>query len=945
MAVGTKTTAVFPNNTRGTMKLADQSATVDNVFIFYEDDNNTKPKYERIVDGAYSIRWAKVLANGTSQTSKIQAALSHARVTTMVLDMDGGGTVTCNGTLNCGGKYLMWMPGTKLSTSSTLVIDNAIIVGYAKEQLFASTNITLTNCKVGTDRFSSCWYTGVASGLDQQPQFQKSTDTCILNNIKNVYTPAFVQPYVLSKGVLLSKDANGDGNLEFFTLNWEGERRCYGNSGDTTLTLQNGVTDSFVIGWQRAKGLRIANMSIQGTNTNIQNLGSTRKWCEDQSFNWINGFRNNSSSPYAGLVGDIGSSGVAVGNRYPTHLSAYTDPSGGGSTDVVIEGMDIRHFVVNIALNPAGLPQNGDLTRIYDCWIQYCYSGIATGESQNRSCICRNIWCWGGVETLFDSRRYGDGTSNPPEVDCVNIAGGVRYLTRMCGFGNSHGQSIRAMHGELLYSLGGNFDGNDLGDLFISDTWIQFTGNVQADGDGTTTHHPKTMFRGGKLTVSGNSILSYYGGGSVPMSFCGLNVKFDTTAFDYLPFNNRTNGQINFSNCTSGEYWFGEDQTVDYRAENSPNSHPFFISGMKFNSQNSTRNTYNSFVKHKINKITGSSGFGIKNADFIFVGNLAVTNIWDPDLGAGGLPGYSHCDITLNIASTEFKMLQIGDYLLTQSTDEFGRANAVHGFGTIAAKNGGTGVITIKDIFLGVTAISYNFFLYRAQQFLPVFATGNCISGNNVISGIKIELSASQLPTIPIFSPYFPEGTMLLSYDGAGNATMSNPATATATNIDIISSDWKAIVHSYQPDPAQVDKIGWKKGDEIYNDRSDLFNTVLKWVCVKSGISNEAGRKPQFVAVEWFPDEFDPSADTSRIVEGYFTLNIKAKTDVDVPAFKIGSTFGGSEIFAATAINFADGWVDIIINFFDPTITTLYFGGITQQMHIKIEKIKPALIT
>jgi hypothetical protein len=575
MSVNISTSSGYPTNTLGTVRVAAASAVVDDVFVYL--DGSTK--WERVVDGPYNIRWAKVVADGTSQTSKIQAALSHSRVTTMVIDMDGGGTVTCNGTLNCGGKCLMWMPGTKLSTSTSLVIDNAIIVGYAKEQLFASTNITLTNCKVGTDKFSTCWYTGPASGSDQVTQFQKAADSCILNSIKYMYTPAFATNYVLSKGILLRKDSNADNILEFFSLDWTGDSNAFGNQGDTTFSMQN--VNDFAIGWQSVKGLRLRNFYLTGPNT-ISSTGTIRKWVEDPTYNFDNGLRTTSQSPCAGMVGDMGSTSIAGGNRYAAHSTLYSDPSVGGSTDVIIENCKISNFLVGIALNPGGLPQNGDAISINNCWIDYNKVAISTGESQNRSIFVNNLKCWGGTETVFDCFRFGDGTSCPVEVDGLNIAGGVRYLCRLSGFGNSHGMSIKRMHTELLYSLGGNFN-DDTGDLFISDSWINLAGNVQADGDGTSTHHPTSIFRGGKLTISGNSYLTYYGSGFGPMTFSAKDAVLDCVQLQHLPFNSYLGGQTTFRNCKIGIFNFGENNIIDgVLSDSIPDQAPYFTTGMTF---------------------------------------------------------------------------------------------------------------------------------------------------------------------------------------------------------------------------------------------------------------------------------------------------------------------------------------------------------------------------
>jgi hypothetical protein len=907
--------------------------------IFYWTGSDGKI-YERVITSSMRAVNCGIYADGTDMTSRLQAAVDHAKINEIIFDVKGGGDITINGAVNVPtGKVLKIYGGTKFIGTGT--IDNAIIRAHKRAFIF-DTSIKLTRTNTWDGKFSLMWYGAkpVTSAVVTALRLQTAVDNAILSGARAMVLPRGV--FNVNKGIVLRKDSNGDGLSDFFGCSLEGEVKTFGDPTGVESVISLVNSNSFALGIHRGKGVRIKNIFVQGQNSNIQNLGTTRKWCEDPAFDWgLTTFRNNSVSPHCGFAVDpLGTTAVASGNRYPDFSTLYTDASNAGSTDVIFEHCVARYFIIGYCMNPGGLPQNGDAITIRDSWGDFNYVSVSTGESQNRSIFIENFKVWGGVETVFDCKRYGDGTSNPVEVDGLNIAGGVRNLCRLTGFGNSHGISFKRVHAELLYSLGGNFEG-DTGDMLISDSWFQFTGNLMADGDGTSTHHPISIFRGGNLTVIGNTYLTYYGSGSGPISFSATSAVFDTVQLDDLPLNTHPVGQTTYRNCRFGIFNFGDGGTIDVMPEIVPNSSPLFVNDMTLNTRFSTFDFYGSVQRRKIYNGNHAGGFTLKDASMFFIGpTIAISNIVDPDVTVG----YTHCEFTLTPSTDEFKMLQVGDKILGQATDEYGRANILHHFGTVVSKNNGTGLVVVKDIRLGLTAGSYALFLYRPHKVIPVVAVGNCIAGNVNVSGIVIERNATQLPIgVTIISPYFPQGTYLVSYDGAGNAVFSNPANATVNGFDIISSDWKGRIHSSQPSPTHPLLIGFKKGDEIFNISPGQYNTVMKWMCIKSGVTNTA-IKPAFIATEWYPDEFTATGTDQRTVEGYFTLNFKVKASADLTGFKIGTTAGGADIFSAQPILAADGWVDIRVDFFDPTITTIYFGGITASTDIKIMKSEPVAI-
>jgi hypothetical protein len=426
-------------------------------------------------------------------------------------------------------------------------------------------------------------------------------------------------------------------------------------------------------------------------------------------------------------------------------------------------------------------------------------------------------------------------------VEEANIAGWNRYLCRLNNF-FSNGLTLNNSHIEILQALGGNFEA-DAGILHITNTLVNLAGDV-LPGDGTAVHHAVTIFRGGTLSMK-NSTLTYYSAGFGAMSFSAQSAIFDNVALDFLPINSLVNGQTQYRHCKYGAFTFGEGERIDYVLPNSAaDQRPLFVTDMDYITGLTTRDIYNSFTRKKINRTAGTnvggSRRGLKDAQLMYLGNITVSNIQNPDNALG----YTHCEFTLSTSSEEYKMLQVADVIVFPTTNEFGMTNVMTTFGTVQSKSAGT--IVIKQFPRGTTTIPYDLFLYKPQQLILPFATMNITSGSPNLSGVIIEGSGTQLPTgITINSPYFPEGTYLVSYDGAGNGVASNNATATKTNVDLLSSDWQGIIYGGPPDPAQTDKIGFKQGDIIWNVRTDIETSVVFWTCTTSGITNTS-RSPAF---------------------------------------------------------------------------------------------------
>jgi len=670
------------------------------------------------------------------------------------------------------------------------------------------------------DHVSVKWYGATGNGsTDDISAIQATVNACIASGIKKVYFP--VGNYRITKGIVVQPTS---GFLEAMVI--EGETASYGGSeGQAKIIIDN--ANSFALALDKVKGARVRNLTITGKNTALGSL-TPYQVQQDPTTNWINGVRNNIHSPHAGIVIDPFNSSVTGTEQYPDFTSFYTSTM--GSTDIVIESCTVRYFAVDYCISPTGADKNGDAIKLNNCWGDYAYAAVSTGETQNRSVYVTNFKCWGYTHTIFDTRTYGNGSGTPPEVDGLNVAGGVRFLCELNNWAGSKGLIIRNMHAELLYSLGGNFSSLS-GDLVIEDSWVAFTGNAPSQSSSITSIRPPvTIFNGRSLKVV-SSTFNQYGspGGATPLQVAGRIVVFEKCLLDYLPFNtNDRYAQLILRDCSvSGiTYPVGDNQIIhDGKPPELASSTILFTSGMKWHT------SLGAWKRVKVEDLTSQLS---KDVRYVIISTtITLSNIDDSMLTA---------QFILASSSNDFKVLKQDDILLTSFTDEYG--NSKYGvFGKVTSTDPATGTVKIGSIAKGLTpSTTYSLLVYRNEFLIPPLVLGNITSGSNVMTNVLVELGSTNLlaTNIPVYSQYFPNGTYIVSYNNtAATITLSNNANATIAGVELLSSNWQSLIWSY-PFPNDPAGFGYKAGDIIYNARPDLYPNISYWICTRSGISNSA---------------------------------------------------------------------------------------------------------
>jgi hypothetical protein len=807
---------ISPNDTGGVMKLVDSSAVVDNIFIF--TDGTDKFRWTNNWKGVYPLSQAKVLAGDSSdKTTILQAVLNHADI--KVVELDAQQVITISGTLNCNGKIIQFTNGSKFTGTAT--IDNAVILGEDNDQLF-DTTITLTNSKSGKSYFSAKWYGALGNGNNIDTEaLQKVLDTCVNNKTRRIFFPQGT--YKIDKGIYVRLGNTSSVFAENITI--EGPVVTVNGAGtEASIVCTN--PNSFALGLQRVKGTKVKNLSFIGPNHAMDTF-KLYDVIQNPDANFSAGMRDERTSPNAGIVIDPFSHSGHT-SMYPGFEALYTEVQRGGSTDVIIENCDVKHFVVNYMISPTGYMQNAERIVIRDCWGDRCKSAIAVGQHQTRSVYVENFGCWVKTETVLDSERYGEGTGCPPDVNGLNIAGGVRYVCRLNNW-FSNGMHIVNMHAEELGSLGGNFS-SAIGKLTIKDSFIDIIGGMTSTAlTGASIQAAITQFQGDYLVLENCTFHSYSNNISVPINIAANNVVFTNCTLGLIPFAQGGSGQITFNACTlvgngipfgDGHVFYGKAP-----AEISYTGWPFMT------------------------KMEWFTGFQVASLRRVKREKIDINN-WPQQKGISLIPydtqitlssiNMNNLEATFNIpASSEFfKFLQIHDVLVTFTTDEFGR-NVTAQLGKVWSKNASTGEITLKNIMKGASlATPYFLALYKQEVLIAPLIIGNLSSGSNTITNVLLENYAVGVPIgVMINHKLLPIGTYIVSYDhSTGTITLSNNATGTATRQTFVSSDWEGLQVGV-PDLYHPRRIGYKIGDKIINDDFITYPNVLHWTCTKPGVT------------------------------------------------------------------------------------------------------------
>jgi len=281
---------------------------------------------------------------------------------------------------------------------------------------------------------------------DDTTALQNAINYCIANQRKlfvNVGTYKISSPLIVGSwsGTFWS----------YSSIEIEGEK--FGFEANTALTKMAQIVptfnNTFAIGIQNGRGVKISNIYVLGKNIFSPNLNPGTSDLMTNSTYVTAGCRDSRYSPYAGIVVDPFGTSVPSDGGYPG-LSSYYVASAAETSSCEFNGLVVNGFVVGICLSPNGITTNASEMSFSNNFIIQNKVGFSIGQTQSR-----NIWWFGGTNAIslygFDGNTYGSQTGFAPYIYGCNMSG--KYLFNING---RYGQSnfIQGVHAEAFASIG-----------------------------------------------------------------------------------------------------------------------------------------------------------------------------------------------------------------------------------------------------------------------------------------------------------------------------------------------------------------------------------------------------------------------------------------------------------------------------------------------------------
>lgn len=698
------------------------------------------------------------------------------------------------------------------------------------------------------------------NGVDDYPYIQKAIDWVIkYRSHGTVYFPA--GGYSLSKGLLIRKDDDKNGQSEFVSIDLLGSKTASslnnGNGGETILQCQD-ITD-FGIGVQKGKTMSIKNIAFSGLNTGGYKVNEYNIGDPGTSFLSV-GCRNNRYSPYSAIVIDpFGTKDVLPESRYPKRTDLYAETSRGGSSAISIENCFIRGFAVGICNSPNGITQNAEGHNFEHLWIDYCKSAIVNCNSQARTVYCRDIKVWGGVECVFDHERYGNGMSSAMLIEDVNLAGNIKYIIATTQWGIGYFHQLNKVHAESTWAIGGDIEtGEQRGNISFKNSQIDLT------GERPSVSKRAPLIAWCNTLEFQDSFVGYYSAEDPCMMFCNaaMVIMRNTTG-------NAISTQIAYE--------------ASVYTELSPN--------------NGDRPYYYTTDGNGIGDIQLFPGLEIyKNGFLNFSGNgfqmkqkycgKAMNEYWVNGTYTPVSIEANTCKAVYKVGDQVYKFAP-GAFLISWSKDDMGKT-VWFSVGVIGSVNVGAQTITVEKFsnrLLASSNLSLKIVSPAKMHSSTAFYIGDITKGTTVISNIVGDYGVSHRMMVGQYynHPAFIGGTYITAVT-ANSITLSTPAFYSETGAFVLNeSNWENTGLAGETQATYNgphNQTVFKEGDIIRmgyaNNSGALDANKLAYVCVKAGLFNTS-RLPQFKPIY----ASEPTANNSK---GIDVQNFSTDANQIIPA-------------------------------------------------------------
>ncbi len=653
-----------------------------------------------------------------------------------------------------------------------------------------------------THRINPKWWGAKGDGKhDDHAAIQKAINIALASPAVNeVYLPPGI--YRISKPLIVSRTIQG--KYAFVGLTITGYGKAYASSqtlGSTTI-IKSDFKDAFALGIQGAKGFVVKNIFFQGLNDISFDYKELTSYPDNA---WSNTCRDKPNSPYAAIVIDPFGQSLPKDGGYPGLAKEYH--SNKASTDIRIENCRIRNYVAGLMISPNGRSQNAEIITIRDNWIDHVKVAIAIGQSQSRSVYIHNLNAWGTVQYMFDTKRYGKGNGVMPEVNGMNLAGGVKYLFNSdANWTYGHFSNVYA---ESIYGIG-FAPGGKLPYSFLQ-CYFKFIPPI----DGIRSN-PAVLVTGNASFIG--STLRYYMGPSeiqLPINFNVKNLSFYNCSLEVPPVNNFSDSgtfqNVDFTNTTFSYFNVNNMVSTGSKINNDkiPFSNKLLLTGQSIE----FHDWFHGFsVEGKLKKSVPEM-FVIEQNVRVSINDKNSTATWKT--GKAGL--YKKFD---PIIVTDAKTTATNQRLIVRTC-----------VGFVSDVNLKTGMITISGISEALYEGNFHIYSFRYNYNKPLLI-GDLKAGSKNITNIISNYTIDKYWRVGdrIYGDGIERGTYI-SAIMSDHILLSHPAKKDLKEVDFYDADiQKAGMHFGQPT-----KGSWRKGDFVQNNfekNTDAFG----WVCTKSGI-------------------------------------------------------------------------------------------------------------
>lgn len=629
---------------------------------------------------------------------------------------------------------------------------------------------------------------------DDKPAIQAACNYALANSIKEVIAP--VASYVLGSELILYK-LNTSGAYVTFNLNLSG---CVNaNAGITFQSTKFKFTGNttFGIGIQNARSCKISNILIQGQYVTSQSK-TVKQVFEQDITSWSSSCRDETNSPYAGIVIDPFGTSTPVDGGYPG-LSSFYKASAAGSSGVTVEECTITNFVVDYLVS-AHNTANAESCHLKKCRLYSSKVAAAYGQPQTRGCSiedCSIFECFNGIDTLL----YGQQIGSAPNINGLLMSKLKNCLNIDTARGCFKADRIEA---EAVWKIGictGTRGATLTGCIFK----FQF-----GNGDTGYAKAPDTLI--------------YSNGGLITFVGCDFNKA----------------GGLNWNSV-----WTGSNCIFVGGSNDSNNLYTSFQNG------NSTTLIPGPPTRIRKKEVNVSPLLFHNVEPTSLKGNFASLGAVTITVNAGG-------DSTATFELSDTSKLKVGDILIGISTPVpfyFLQRNGLNSdttsqiqfpfIGTVESIVSTT--VTIKDTPFYLVSGSYNL----SNQWTPVYSgsmIGKLASGDPIITDVYQEEPGFDYVGKRIFLTDTTTGIPFGAYVVSENKGARTMTLSAAPNVTRASAFLYSILFTRENKISGLPSAATNMYCEI-GDIIDVHNSATKYICSSTGIVGNATHAPTFSTI------------------------------------------------------------------------------------------------